>query len=86
VGDTLFDIQEGLNSGAWTVGVTDSSSEVGLSWGDFSSLDTDQRRRLTAPWEQKMRDAGAHEVTSTVAALPAVIEAIERRLAEGEKP
>ncbi len=86
VGDTLFDIQEGLNAGAWTVGVTDSSSEVGLTFEEFSALDDEARRRRTGPWAEKLRAAGAHEVTTTVAALPAVIQAIEERLARGERP
>ena len=86
VGDTLFDVREAHNAGVWAVGVTDSSSEIGLTQFEFAQLDDEGRRRLTAPWAARLNDAGAHDVIGTVADLPAAIQRIERRLAEGERP
>ena len=86
VGDTLFDVREAQNAGVWAVGVTDSSSEIGLTQFEFAQLDDEGRRRLTAPWAARLNDAGAHDVIGTVADLPAAIQRIERRLAEGERP
>ena len=50
VGDTVHDIEEGLNAGVWSVGVTRSSSEVGCSEAEFAALSPKKLRRgWTAP-------------------------------------
>jgi phosphonoacetaldehyde hydrolase len=47
VGDTLVDIADGLNAGVWSLGVVDSSNEMGLSEEELSKLGADelQQRR-----------------------------------------
>jgi len=86
VGDTVPDIEEGLNAGAWTVGVVDSGNGIGLHEHELAEL-TDaefaeraDRARLT------LLRAGAHYTIPTVADLPPVIEEIEARLQRGERP
>ena len=38
VGDTISDIKEGKNAGVFTVGVTEGSSQMGLSLAEFEAL------------------------------------------------
>jgi phosphonoacetaldehyde hydrolase len=38
VGDTLADVEEGLNAGAWTVGVAQTGNMIGLSEHDSAAL------------------------------------------------
>jgi phosphonoacetaldehyde hydrolase len=86
VGDTIPDVEEGLNAGSWIVGVTDSSSEIGLTVEEFEALPDSERHERTSAWAAKLREAGAHDVIPTVAELPAALDRIEERIRQGEKP
>lgn len=86
IGDTVSDIQEGLNAGMWTVGVTQTGNELGLTQAEVDALaPADLRRRLGVA-EARLRAAGAHYVTESIASCPVVIAAINARLACGERP
>ena len=37
VGDTVIDIEDGLNAGAWSVGVVDSSNEMSLTAAELAA-------------------------------------------------
>lgn len=86
VDDTVPGILEGLNAGMWTVGVTVSGNEVGLSHAEWEQLPEPEQARLRAAATKRLAQAGAHYVIDSVADLPAVIETIERRLAAGDRP
>jgi len=86
VGDTVADIEEGLNAGVWTVGVTETGSEMGLSRGDLEALPEVERAARRAAAADKLAEAGAHVTIPGVADLPAVIDAIEAGLARGDRP
>ena len=80
VGDTVADIQEGLNAGMWAVGVTRTGNEIGLSESAVAALPaSDLERRLSAARERLAR-AGAQYVIESVAELPPVIHEIAARL------
>jgi phosphonoacetaldehyde hydrolase len=86
IGDTVNDIQEGLNAGMWTIGVTKTGNELGLTEAEVAPLaPNDLRRRLDAI-EERFRKAGAHYVTESIEWCPAIIEAINARLGRGERP
>jgi len=86
VGDTIADIEAGLNAGVWSLGVTRTGNLVGLSQAEFDALpDAEQRRRIESARKQ-LADAGAHAVIESVADLPDAIRDIEARLARGERP
>jgi len=86
VGDTLVDIAEGLNAGMWTVGVTKTGNELGLTRAEVEALPADElASRLRAASDHLLR-AGAHYVVEEVAQLPAIITEIGERLARGERP
>lgn len=86
VGDTLPDIHEGRNAGVWSVGITDSSSEVALAEADWRALPEAEKASHRQRVGALFGDAGAHGVIATLADLPALIEAVEARLKAGERP
>jgi phosphonoacetaldehyde hydrolase len=86
VGDTISDIEEGINAGMWSVGVVDSSNEMGLTLNEINMLDkTDLEKRRKKVREDYL-EAGADYVIDSLAELKALIEKINLRLACGERP
>ncbi|MCU0839354.1 MAG: phosphonoacetaldehyde hydrolase [Rhodospirillales bacterium] len=86
IGDTVADIEEGLNAGCWSVGVTDSGNEVGLdlaAWQGLSPEEQAMRRQAAAV---KLIAAGAHAVIDSIADAGPVLDQIEAALARGERP
>ncbi|MDF1742317.1 MAG: phosphonoacetaldehyde hydrolase [Gimesia sp.] len=77
VGDTVPDIEAGLNAGTWTVGLTQTGSEVGLTVAEFDALNSDQQHKLLQTAETKLKNAGAHFVIPTLKELPEIINQIE---------
>jgi phosphonoacetaldehyde hydrolase len=86
VGDTLVDVEDGRNAGAWSVAVVDSSSEMGLNEVEFAALAADDRDRRRAAVRDRFHAAGAHAVIDTIAELPALIRDLNARLSRGERP
>lgn len=86
VDDTVPGIQEGLAAGTWTVGITASGNEVGLSLDDWQALPPDEQRARADRAGEVLRRAGAHYLIDTVADLLPVIDQIEQRMAAGERP
>ena len=86
VGDTLVDIEEGLNAGMWTIGLALSGNELGLTQVEYAALTpearTMQRKQITA----RMFQAGAHYVVDGVWDCLPVIHEINYRLSLGERP
>ena len=86
VGDTLVDIAEGLNAGMWTVGITKTGNELGLTLTEVKALTpSDLAARLQAA-SDRLLGAGAHFVIEEVAHLPAIVTEIGERLSGGERP
>lgn len=79
VGDTVPDIEAGLNAGTWTVGLTQTGSEVGLTIAEFEALNNEQQQERLQVAETKLKNAGAHFVIPTLNTLPEIIENIESR-------
>lgn len=77
VGDTLPDIQAGRNAGVWTVAVTETGSEFGLTQAELAALPADERQSRHDKVKQRFLDAGAHLVLKSVTELPGAIESAE---------
>jgi phosphonoacetaldehyde hydrolase len=77
IGDTESDMQEGVNAGMWTVGITDSGNEIGLSQPDLESLSESERQRLRAAAADRLNRAGADFVIHSLDQLEAVLDQID---------
>ncbi len=86
VGDTASDIDEGRNAGMWTVGVARTGNLIGLSEADWAALPEAEQKALLYQARDKMRATGADYVIDSVADIDAVLDGIEQRLADGERP
>ena len=80
VGDTPADIHEGLNAGAWSIGVAATGNAVGLSYEEFQALSTKERDLRVANARAELQREGAHYVVDTLADLDAVLDDIDARL------
>ena len=86
VGDTVADIEEGLNAGMWTVGVTRTGNELGLTEREVRDLPEDELQRRLQPVAAKLERAGAHIIIEGIWDLPGAVADINERLAGGERP
>jgi phosphonoacetaldehyde hydrolase len=76
VGDTVADIQEGLNAGVWTIGITTTGNEVGLNLEDWLSLTSQEKENLRTKAADKLSEAGAHFIIHDMRELPELIDEI----------
>jgi phosphonoacetaldehyde hydrolase len=86
VGDTLPDIEEGLNAGMWTVGLARTGNEMGLTEPEIAALDPETRASRLARAYKRMSQTGAHYVVDSIADVPPLLDDIDARLARGERP
>ena len=86
VDDTVPGIEEGLNAGMWTVGVAVSGNEIGLPLADWEALPAADQRQRRERAHQRLLAGGAHYAIDSIADLPRCLDAIEARLARGERP
>jgi phosphonoacetaldehyde hydrolase len=80
IGDTPADIQEGLNAGAWSIGVAGTGNMVGLSPDDFRALSESEKELRLVEARAGLEKAGAHYVIDTLDPLESVLDDIEERL------
>jgi phosphonoacetaldehyde hydrolase len=86
IGDTLPDIEEGLNAGTWTIGLAKTGNEIGLTEQQIDSLEPQVRQAKLERAYKRMRQTGAHYVVDGIAEVMPILDQIEARLAAGEKP
>lgn len=86
VDDAVPGISEGLNAGMWTVGLAVSGNEFGATWEEYQCMSSEAIAARKQSAVEKLSAAGAHYVIDTLADLPPVIQAINARLANGERP
>jgi phosphonoacetaldehyde hydrolase len=84
IGDTIADIEAGLNAGVWTVAVTKTGNLLGLSLDEVEALAADELEQRLAAADMKCREAGAHYVIDAFAELPHIVEEIEDRMRRGD--
>ena len=86
VGDTIADIDEGRNAGMWTIAVTRTGNEIGLSEAEVNALDpADLQNRLERACG-RMRAAGPNYVIEGIKDLPTILDEIAARIHRGERP
>ena len=84
VGDTVVDMQEGKNAGAFAIGILTGSNLLGLTEEEYNAMPADiltQRKRVAA---DRYRAAGADLVIDSIRELPAAIETLNERLRKEE--
>ncbi|MBE0548167.1 MAG: phosphonoacetaldehyde hydrolase [Rubrivivax sp.] len=86
VDDTVPGLLEGRNAGCWTVAVVASGNEMGLSLDEWQALSGTEQATRRSTASARLAVAQPDYGVDTVADLPAVLDDIERRLAEGERP
>lgn len=86
VGDTLIDIEEGLNAGMWTVGLTLTGNLLGLSEAETKALAPETLATRRNEINARFYQAGAHYMIDGIWDLPVVLNRIEAQVAGGERP
>jgi phosphonoacetaldehyde hydrolase len=86
IGDTVPDIEEGLNAGMWTIGLAKSGNELGMNEQEIAALPADRLQACLERATWRLAAAGAHYVVDTIADVLPVVERIQQRLAAGERP
>lgn len=82
VGDTVSDIQEGVNAGAWSVGVVKGKRTRSYRGGSSYTACCGIGSKM-AVVDERFRQAGADYVIPTIGDLVKVIDDINARLAKG---
>jgi len=87
VDDTISGVGEGLNAGTWTVGLSHTSNYMNINtMEEYLQMSKEEFGERGATARELLLKNGAHYVVNDITGLPAVIEDINRRLANGEKP
>jgi phosphonoacetaldehyde hydrolase len=86
IGDTIPDIEEGLNAGMWTIALTVSGNGFGMTAEEVANLSPQTLEAKRSGIAAQMYQAGAHYVIDGVWDCMPVIQAINSRLAQGERP
>jgi phosphonoacetaldehyde hydrolase len=86
IGDTIADIEEGLAAGMWTIGITRSGNELGLSPEEASALPSAELAARVAAAGERLRKAGAHHVAASLADTPPILDLIAERVTNRERP
>jgi phosphonoacetaldehyde hydrolase len=86
IGDTIADIEEGVNAGMWSVGVVNSSNEMGLTLNEIKLMDKIELEKRSAKVRKDYFDAGADYVIDSLAEMKELLEKINARLTAGERP
>ena len=86
IGDTVPDIEEGLNAGMWTIAVVKTGNEMGLREAEIAQLDpaTFKSRREQA--YRRLAQAAPHYIVDSIADCDKVMDDINCRLGRGERP
>lgn len=82
VGDTVLDMQEGKNAGAWCIGVLEGSSMMALRKEEYDALSDEEKKKRKETAASRYRAAGADAVIESIRDLPRAVEELNRRIEE----
>ncbi len=86
IGDTVADVEEGLNAGMWVIGLTRTGNEVGLTQNELEELSDVEQYKLEQNAAHKLKEAGAHYIAPSVEACRSILQEIDNKIAQGLKP
>ena len=84
VGDTITDIYEGKNAGAWSIGILVGSNLLGLNKEEYEAISGEALEVLKDIPTKKYMEAGADMVIDNITELPMAIEKINQMMANEE--
>jgi phosphonoacetaldehyde hydrolase len=82
IGDTPSDIAEGKSAGMWTIGLTSSGNEVGLTAAEFAALPVGERAARTLEAEQTLRRGRPDYIAERLADCWPLLDDISMRMEE----
>lgn len=80
VGDTVADILEGKNAGAWSIGILEASNLLGLTKAEYDGLSEEELSAKKEAARRKYLDAGADLVINSIRELPEAVEKLNQAL------
>jgi len=86
IGDTIPDIDEGINAGMWTIGLALTGNEMGMTEAEVKACDSAVLETKLVKAYKRMAQAGAHYVVDSIADTIPLLDDINARLARGERP
>lgn len=86
IGDTIADINEGVNAGVWSVGVIVGSSQMGLSNKEYEELDEIEKTKKMDAVKKDYLKAGADFVINTLVELPLLLTEIDQLIDDDKRP
>ena len=86
VDDSPVGIQAGRNAGVWTVAVTRTGNEYGLSQNDLAVLSESEVDQLERNARRSLSAAGAHFIIDGISSLLPILDEINSLLAHGQTP
>lgn len=86
VGDTPIDIEDAHNAGVWSVGVIDSSNEMGLTQAELAALPEAERELRREQVLQRYEEVRVDVVVRTLDQLPSLIDEINEQMEMGARP
>ena len=93
VGDTVVDMEEGKNAGAYAIGVLTGSNLLVPIWQrpkskvtqeEYNAMDRHELSRRKKKAALRYLNAGADLVIDSIQELPQVIQTLNHRMAKGE--
>lgn len=86
VDDTPVGIAAGHAAGTWTVAVTDTGNEMGLTQTEYEALSDAEKSERRVVITSRFDSVKPHFFVRSVAELPEVLSKIDRLLAAGQRP
>jgi len=87
VDDTVGGVGEGLNAGCWAVGVSHTSNYMNIStMEEFKKMSKAEIEERGAKAREILLSTGCHYVINDLSGMPNVVEDINKRLRNGERP
>jgi len=83
IGDTIADIEEGINAGMWSVGVVTSSNEMGMTQEEISLMEPKELESRKQSVRDSFFEAGADYVIDNLSEIGDLIERINEELMNG---
>ncbi|MCC9607886.1 phosphonoacetaldehyde hydrolase [Blastopirellula sp. JC732] len=86
VDDTPVGIAAGHAAGTWTVAVTDTGNEMGLTLAEYDALSEAEKEERRTAIVARFESVKPHFFVRSVTELPDVLTKINAKLAAGERP